>query len=71
MGLGRRHAARALAVHVLDHQTTQVCGAGLAEISGLGVEVLNQLSPEFKRDGGLTFLSWPAGHGSRGCVSPL
>ena len=63
---GRDHACRALALHVLDDQPADVCGAGLAEVLGLRVEVLDQFELELQGDGGPSFLVRPAGHGLQG-----
>ena len=71
MELGRRHAARALALDVADDQPAQVCGAGAALVLRLNVQVLNVLVGEFNRYAALAFSSGPTGHGGESCVFTL
>ena len=62
MGLGRRHAARALALNVADDQPAQVCRPAAALVCGLNVEVRDVLDAEFNRYAAFAFSSGPTGH---------
>jgi len=65
-GLGRRHAARPLALNVPHDQLAQVGGPAAAVVDGLSVEVLDVLSWELKRDAAFAFNAGPAGHSGGG-----
>ena len=62
MGLGRRHAARPLALNIADDQPAQVCSTAAALVLRLDIEVLNVLSGELNRYAALAFSSGPTGH---------
>lgn len=68
-GLGRRHAARPLALNVPDDQPADVRSARAALVLGLDVEVGDVLDGELDRYAALAFSSGPTGHGVEWCGS--
>ena len=63
MGLGRRHAARALAFNIADDQPAQVCSARASLVLRLDIKVLDVLGGELDGYAALAFSSGPTGHG--------